>query len=429
MSRRGCCWSTGDGATTDLAPDAGTELVEAAYSVSADGSTVATTLAPAPPARPVPDAVRSSTCRPASAPCSPRPTAGSSATPVISPDGARVAMHRERDGTFDDADRQPAADRRQPVTAATRVAAELGDLYPTEWAWSADSATLYVAGDCTAEARCVAVDPVTGGRPAPAGRRRRVLQPVPVARTAARCMRCARPIDCATAPGAPGHARDDQSPRLSAHARRRPGAAGPRWSRCRVRQATARRVHGWLCLPPARRRPGAGDAVDPRRAVRLVQLPGAGGGTRGSRSRTAGRCVLPDPALSTGYGQRWFERAWPYLAARRVRRLRGGARRRARAARRRRDAGGLPGRVVRRLHDELGRRAHRPLRRDRHARRAVGARPAAHDDRRGGVQDRHLRRAGRAPGVVRGELAAQQRRRGRARRCWSSTATATTGCR
>ena len=25
--------------------------------------------------------------------------------------------------------------------------------------------------------------------------------------------------------------------------------------------------------------------------------------------------VMPDPALSTGYGQRWLDRAWPYQAA------------------------------------------------------------------------------------------------------------------
>ena len=25
--------------------------------------------------------------------------------------------------------------------------------------------------------------------------------------------------------------------------------------------------------------------------------------------------VLPDPALSTGYGDGWLERAWPYVAA------------------------------------------------------------------------------------------------------------------
>ena len=83
--------------------------------------------------------------------------------------------------------------------------------------------------------------------------------------------------------------------------------------------------------------------------------------------------LLPDPALSTGYGQGFIARAWPHRAGRGLGRP---ARRCSTASLERSDVDGdadrLPGRVVRRLHDQLGRRAHRPVRRDRHPRRRCG---------------------------------------------------------
>jgi dipeptidyl aminopeptidase/acylaminoacyl peptidase len=73
-------------------------------------------------------------------------------------------------------------------------------------------------------------------------------------------------------------------------------------------------VHGWLCRPA--------QSGEPAPVMLWIH-----GGPFGSWNSWSWRwnpwvavahgwaVVLPDPALSTGYGQRWFERAWPYVAA------------------------------------------------------------------------------------------------------------------
>ena len=95
--------------------------------------------------------------------------------------------------------------------------------------------------------------------------------------------------------------------------------------------------------------------------------------------------LLPDPALSTGYGRAFVTRGWgrwgaePYTdvlaltdAAERLPEIDAGAHRR-------------DGRLVRRLPGQLGRRAHRPLHRRRDAREPVGARPVRPHYRRPGL--------------------------------------------
>ena len=110
-------------------------------------------------------------------------------------------------------------------------------------------------------------------------------------------------------------------------------------------------------------------------------------------------------------------------------RPRGAARRGGRTVRCGRCPDRLPGRVVRRLHDQLGGRAHRPVRRDRHPLRHLGA----------GPEERHRRRraqladAGSA-GPPTTRTGTRRTRRtasptASARRCSSPTATGTTGCR
>jgi dipeptidyl aminopeptidase/acylaminoacyl peptidase len=72
-------------------------------------------------------------------------------------------------------------------------------------------------------------------------------------------------------------------------------------------------VHGWLCLPPASEHP----------APVMLWIHGGPFGSWNSWSwrwnpwlavAQGWAVVLPDPALSTGYGPGWLERAWPYVA-------------------------------------------------------------------------------------------------------------------
>ena len=139
---------------------------------------------------------------------------------------------------------------------------------------------------------------------------------------------------------------------------------------------------------------------------------GPGGGTRGSRWRRATRCCCPirpcPPATastsSSAAGARWGDTPYTDLMAI------------TDAAEERPDIDAEPyrrdGWLVRRLHGQLDRRAHRPVRRDRHARVAVGARP---DD------DDHRRRPTTGPRDDRGAAEANSPHRfadASPRRCW-----------
>ena len=95
----------------------------------------------------------------------------------------------------------------------------------------------------------------------------------------------------------------------------------------------------------------------------------------------------------------------------------------------RRDAHGGDGRLVRRLHGQLGRHPDRPVPGDRHPRQPLGPRRVHRHDRRGLLLGEGVRRPAARAEALRAELAAPLRRRASARRCWSSTATRTTGCR
>lgn len=81
-----------------------------------------------------------------------------------------------------------------------------------------------------------------------------------------------------------------------------------------VPAADGQKVHAWLCLPHESDRP----------APVMLWIHGGPFSSWNSWSWrwnpwvavAAGWAVLlPDPALSTGYGRHWLERAWPYVAA------------------------------------------------------------------------------------------------------------------
>ena len=92
--------------------------------------------------------------------------------------------------------------------------------------------------------------------------------------------------------------------------------------------------------------------------------------------------LLPDPALSTGYGQEFVQRGWGRWGGGPVHRPDDDHRRRRRPAGHRRRPDGRDGRLVRRLHGQLDRRPHRPVPGHRHARQPLGAGPVRAHDRR-----------------------------------------------
>jgi dipeptidyl aminopeptidase/acylaminoacyl peptidase len=174
--------------------------------------------------------------------------------------------------------------------------------------WSADGRTLYVTGDLHGRGAVLAVDPATGGSrriaadavysglcPAPDGSALYALRstidtaPVPVR------------LDLATG-------RQDPLPSPAPV----PAPAG-RLTEVEAEVGGAT-VRGWLCLPE--------DASGPAPLMLWIH-----GGPFASFNSWSWRwnpwvavargwaVLLPDPALSTGYGQDWIVRAWPHRAA------------------------------------------------------------------------------------------------------------------
>jgi dipeptidyl aminopeptidase/acylaminoacyl peptidase len=292
----------------DLAPDATHELIEAAATISADGSTVVTTWRPRRTrgwrtfALAVVDAGsgRRSVLDP--------PDGHGYAAPVVAPDGRHVAVSEEREASFDISAAEALVIL--PIDGGKAVRPALGDLTPVEWAWSADSATLFVAGDLHGRGAVLAVDPATGAVvsrlacdaaysslcPAPDG-------------AAVYALRSA--WDCAPTPVRLDPAAVDQTPPFLPTPAPTPDLPG-RLVELEVPVGEVT-VHSWLCLPPA--------GSPPAPVMQWIH-----GGPFGSYNAWSWRwnpwvavargwaVILPDPALSTGYGQSCIDRAWPYRA-------------------------------------------------------------------------------------------------------------------
>jgi dipeptidyl aminopeptidase/acylaminoacyl peptidase len=298
----------------DLAPDAGFGLVDAECSISADAVTVATSWRTRRPGGgfrrevvliDVPSGERTVL------------TAGEDGqheSPRIAPDGSRVAMLSSTDGSFE----VPPESRLRIVAIKGDAAlpVDLGDLYPTGWAWSADSQTLYVTGDRHGRGAVLAVDPTTGTvrRRLAADAAYSSLCPAPDGRYVY-ALRSA--IDAAPAPVRLDTAAEDQSPSALPTPAPVPALPGRVEAvRAEVRGGT---VRGWLCLPAGTAAPGG--TAGPAPLMEWVH-----GGPFGSSNAWSWRwnpwvavahgwaVLLPDPALSTGYGAGWITRAWPYRA-------------------------------------------------------------------------------------------------------------------
>ncbi len=303
-----------DGQLRDLAPEASVELTEAEATISADGSRVATTWRRRRRGGRFPYGVaviETATGQRRDLLVDDERTQYGS--PVISPYGGLVAVQRERQATF----------AGPPVVEVVLVRADgsgdpvvaaLDDLYPQSWVWSPDGSTLFVSGDLHGRGAVAALDPATGQVrswlardasysalcPAPDGSRLYALRST---------------IDSPPSPVLLDTAAQDQTPVALPSPAPVPPLPG-RLQELQVPGPDGADVHGWLCTPD-----GA-DAEHPAPVMVWIH-----GGPFTSWNAWSWRwnpwvavahgwaVVLPDPAMSTGYGQGWLERAWPYQAA------------------------------------------------------------------------------------------------------------------
>ncbi|HEY6745257.1 MAG TPA: prolyl oligopeptidase family serine peptidase [Mycobacteriales bacterium] len=295
------------GELRDLAPDAGPALVNADFSITADGATVATTWRTRGPAGTVRSQVVLIDTGSGERTALGTDPALDHDSPRIAPDGSAVALMRTTvEGSYDTPTEWDLLI--VPVGGGPAVAADAGDLYPTEWAWSADAGTLYVAGDWHGRGAVLALDPATG-----AVRRR-------LAADAAYSSLCAAggalyairsAVEAAPHPVRLDPAAADQAPeRLPTPAPAPVPAGRLEEVATEVDGAT---VRGWLCRP---------EGTEPAPLLLFIH-----GGPFASFNSWSWRwnpwtavargwaVLLPDPALSTGYGQGWIERAWPHRAA------------------------------------------------------------------------------------------------------------------
>ncbi len=297
-----------DGEPRDLVPDARRELANAAVSVTADGATaVVTWRTPRPRAR-----TRYGLALIDVATGDVTPLAGEDGVrydaPAVSPDGRYVAAVREFEGDFA-TPMTYALVVFEPGAGVPPTEVKTGDLYPTELAWSGDGSTLVVSGDLRGRGGVLAVDAGTWTVRALAEDAGYVSLCVDHDGGSVYALR--------TTLGRPPHpvrlSGDGTVEELPA-----PDAAPHLPGTLTEVAATApdgQRVRGWLCVPD-----GAGaDAPVP------VQL-WVHGGPFGSWNTWSWRwcpwvavargyaVLLPDPALSTGYGPDWFARAWPHRA-------------------------------------------------------------------------------------------------------------------
>lgn len=297
-----------DGDLRDLTPDAGLGLVNADFSVSADAATVATTWRTRHPGGAFTAGVVFVDVASGDRTVLAADPGVEHGGPRIAPDGSRVALVAETEGSYE----VPWAWDLQlvPADGSAAVSVPLGDLNPTEWVWSADSQTLYVTGDWHGRGAVLAVDPADGTVrlrlacdaaysnlcPSPDGRYVYALRSA---------------IDAPPAPVRLGATAGDQAPLILPTPAPVPALPG-RLEEVQT-DVDGATIRGWLCLPE--------ETAGPAPLMLWIH-----GGPFASYNAWSWRwnpwvavahgwaVLLPDPALSTGYGAEWISRAWPHRA-------------------------------------------------------------------------------------------------------------------
>jgi dipeptidyl aminopeptidase/acylaminoacyl peptidase len=237
-------------------------------------------------------------------------------SPKIAPDGRHVAAMAIAEGTFD----TPVGyalhvfDVSGPDAIGPPADIPLGDLYPVEWAWSPASDVLYVSGDLHGRGAVLAVDPVSGQE------LRRLAADAVYAQLAPSAdgqslyaLRTA--VDAAPAPVRLDVAESDQTPVALGNPAPVPPLPG------RVQEvsvvADGDLVRGYLCLPQGASADAPAPVMQWIHGGPLTSFNCWSWGWNPWAMVARGWAVLmPDPALSTGYGPEWIARAWPHRAAR-----------------------------------------------------------------------------------------------------------------
>ncbi|MFS8479141.1 MAG: prolyl oligopeptidase family serine peptidase [Micromonosporaceae bacterium] len=229
--------------------------------------------------------------------------------PAISPDGRYLAAVRKTEGDF-----------ATPMTYAlvvfdlgadaAPVEVPVGDLYPTQLAWSGDGATLVVAGDLHGRGSVLTVAAGTWAVRTLADDA--VYSSVCVDRTGSAVY---APRSAVDRPPHPVRLDADGTVTELSAPDPRPALPGT-LTDVTATAPDGQTVRGWLCVPH-----GA-SAEHPAPVQVWIH-----GGPFGSWNAWSWRwcpwlavargyaVLLPDPALSTEYGSDWFARAWPHRAA------------------------------------------------------------------------------------------------------------------
>ena len=302
---------TGDhAAPRDLAPDAGPALVEAKYAVTPDGAVVVTTWTVRDPHGRTHSSLVAIDVETGNRRTLADEAGVDHTRPVVAPDGRLVAAYRWMAGDFDTA-ATPAVCVHDLAGGPTRSYDLIEELTPSEYVWSPDSSTLYVAGDRHGRGAIVALEIATGAH-------RRVVSDavytslsVSPDGTAIYALRSA--VDCPPQPVRLDARATDGAPAYLPSPAPRPGLPGTLVDVAATAPDGAT-VRGWLVLPAGTDRPAP------------LQQWIHGGPFASFNSWSWRWCpwiaaargwavLMPDPALSTGYGRARIARAWPHRAS------------------------------------------------------------------------------------------------------------------